>query len=1143
MFWKTCLTHAGEILLALGGAWILGYLWNRWFGSRTDPRQIAEYEDQIKTLRDRIKSQDQEIKASLVRQDTWNAELAELNETNSDLKNRLNTIDNSYLQYVAPAALKDIQDRHQYDIKLHQDQVAALSEQNRLLSDSAQSFEARLKAFQIQEEEFSQTQSKLQIAEAKLHETQNILTNLEHEFRELSVQQKSAEENRLLLISGDQERDNLRKAFEIQQVKNQELEAQIQQIQGNKESTEAQVNELSKKLEETRQISMELESKYIQQLQARDEAINEITARLNTSPPPDQSANENLSSKLSASREEVTSLQNKLNQLESIQSEQDSHQLQKFHDLQILNQQLTNELNEAKEELRELSGKMNNYSSLEKNVAEWTTKSKEWEARWKDAAKESEQFKVAHASLMKEKDGHQQHLAQLEADILQFNNVFRDNESKEEQWNKRMEDLQAELDKARSDYESKLALAHQSKEEVSNKLIENQDTILGMKSNQEELNKKYEDLLQNLNILQNQKEDADQTKAQQRFMLNDMEHKLKKAETELLEHKIKLAESAHLTLPAHKEAEWDHVLRTKEEELKLAQHTISELVVANENKLDKLNQVEQYIPKLEEELKSLNNELEKAIGKLNEQTNLLAERETKNEDLHNELQLVKTQLKELNQLKESQSASLGNWEQLYAESQKALATNRQQFSENEKNNQAMETLVAEWEKKYHLVQNELLDVQHQLVEMQQLQDSRNEVEANKEDGKSELEIRLEDARQQLDQFRIRQTEQHNLAEEWEKKYDELFKRFNIVQLQYADTQRIKSHLESDMRKVADYQAKYLAESKGWQKRLADIEADYKEQLAALRAQEPPLPLQDIPPTPPREQFQIVAENSPSKKVKRGKMPPMVVKLKSVRTRKSKAPPPQESITPKKPVKQKTAPAELKVMDFREASTILSKKVTENDLKIIEGIGPKISNYLKRNKISSWQALSRLPVKEIKTMLGKGGTKFVLAKPKTWPKQAKLAAEGRWARLKKFQDKLNLNNPTPKKNSVVIQKPGKTVKVSLPKKIKPKVLPKPKPIRINLAKSKTVFGKELKLNDLKVIEGVGPKIEKLLNKANILTWSKLAKTKLRPLRNLLKNAGNNFVLADPISWSAQARLASRGQWKRLKTLQDKLNNRK
>jgi len=432
----------------------------------------------------------------------------------------------------------------------------------------------------------------------------------------------------------------------------------------------------------------------------------------------------------------------------------------------------------------------------------------------------------------------------------------------------------------------------------------------------------------------------------------------------------------------------------------------------------------------------------------------------------------------------------------------------------------METLVAEWEKKYLLVQNDLHGLQHQLSDTQQWKESQDNAGFDLEQQRLDLENRLTEARIQLEDYRNNQDNQKNNIDEWEKKYNELSSRYNIVQLQFADTQRIKSHLESDMKKMTDYQNKYQTEVKVWQKRLTEMESDFNDQLAILKSQNQKQNKKStIIPTSPGIPLQSDLSADQIKVIN----PPTVIKIKKSEN--------------KKPI---IIPPPIPIVDYKLASTVLTKKVVPNDHKIIEGIGPKISNLLKRNKISTWQMLSQSPVKNIQAILDKRGTKFSLANPKTWPTQARLAVQGKWAELKKFQDVLILNKPKRVKTKLKALTPKIKTDPVKKKNIKPKVSAKPKPVRINLISSKKIFGKELRLNDLKVIEGIGPKIERLLKKVKILTWSDLAQTKLRPLRAILKKAGNNFNLADPKTWAAQARLASKGQWRRLITLQDKLN---
>ncbi len=77
-------------------------------------------------------------------------------------------------------------------------------------------------------------------------------------------------------------------------------------------------------------------------------------------------------------------------------------------------------------------------------------------------------------------------------------------------------------------------------------------------------------------------------------------------------------------------------------------------------------------------------------------------------------------------------------------------------------------------------------------------------------------------------------------------------------------------------------------------------------------------------------------------------------------------------------------------------------------------------------------------------------------------------------------------------------------------------------------------------DLKVVEGIGPKIEQILHAAGILTLAMLAETEIDVLRQILAEAGPRFRLADPSTWPQQARLAAVGDWDALQALQDTLS---
>ena len=76
------------------------------------------------------------------------------------------------------------------------------------------------------------------------------------------------------------------------------------------------------------------------------------------------------------------------------------------------------------------------------------------------------------------------------------------------------------------------------------------------------------------------------------------------------------------------------------------------------------------------------------------------------------------------------------------------------------------------------------------------------------------------------------------------------------------------------------------------------------------------------------------------------------------------------------------------------------------------------------------------------------------------------------------------------------------------------------------------------DDLKVIEGIGPKISALLNENGIFTYQQLSETKVISLESILMDA--NLRIADPSTWPEQATLAASGQWDALKQRKNELN---
>ncbi|MBK8565104.1 MAG: 30S ribosomal protein S6 [Saprospiraceae bacterium] len=77
----------------------------------------------------------------------------------------------------------------------------------------------------------------------------------------------------------------------------------------------------------------------------------------------------------------------------------------------------------------------------------------------------------------------------------------------------------------------------------------------------------------------------------------------------------------------------------------------------------------------------------------------------------------------------------------------------------------------------------------------------------------------------------------------------------------------------------------------------------------------------------------------------------------------------------------------------------------DNLKRIEGIGPKIAEVLKASGVDSFAKLASMTPDQIKDLLNQAGDRFSFQDPATWPAQSQLAAQGEWDKLKKWQDEL------------------------------------------------------------------------------------------------------------------------------------------
>lgn len=90
-------------------------------------------------------------------------------------------------------------------------------------------------------------------------------------------------------------------------------------------------------------------------------------------------------------------------------------------------------------------------------------------------------------------------------------------------------------------------------------------------------------------------------------------------------------------------------------------------------------------------------------------------------------------------------------------------------------------------------------------------------------------------------------------------------------------------------------------------------------------------------------------------------------------------------------------------DAAAAKAAFGKTIKENDLTLVEGIGPKISELFHNHRVTTWAELANTSVDKCQDVLNSGGKRFEIHTPGSWPMQAEMAALGKWSELKKWQD--------------------------------------------------------------------------------------------------------------------------------------------
>ncbi len=186
----------------------------------------------------------------------------------------------------------------------------------------------------------------------------------------------------------------------------------------------------------------------------------------------------------------------------------------------------------------------------------------------------------------------------------------------------------------------------------------------------------------------------------------------------------------------------------------------------------------------------------------------------------------------------------------------------------------------------------------------------------------------------------------------------------------------------------------------------------------------------------------------------------------------------------------------------------------DDLKIIEGIGPRIEEILKSKGINTFKQLSSTDIDELKKYIVDEDSRFSKNETESWPHQAAMAEKGQWEELNIYQEFMHSETTVDSDN---VDSPNNNVD------------------KLNIENALNDH------DDLKKMEGIGPKIEEVLNKSGIYTYSQLHNSNFDRLKSILNNAGNQYKIHNPETWQHQAGMAHRNEWQALSDYQKSLQS--
>ncbi|MFI5916334.1 helix-hairpin-helix domain-containing protein [Dactylosporangium sp. NPDC051541] len=239
-----------------------------------------------------------------------------------------------------------------------------------------------------------------------------------------------------------------------------------------------------------------------------------------------------------------------------------------------------------------------------------------------------------------------------------------------------------------------------------------------------------------------------------------------------------------------------------------------------------------------------------------------------------------------------------------------------------------------------------------------------------------------------------------------------------------------------------------------------------------------------------------------------------------------------------------------VADVESAFAAEEEPAPADELERIEGIGPKIAAALRAAGISTYSQLAAADRGELENALERANLRFAPSIG-TWSQQARLLADGDEAGFKALTTRLIAGREVTAKTPVaepepvveepapVVEEPAPVVVTPEPVAVEPEPEPdvedpepvveepfaaEPEPVVAEapvVVPAQAVAVENVEPDNLRRIEGIGPKMSAALIAGGIRTYRQLADADVDTLRSMIEAAGLRFA-PSIVTWARQAR---------------------